>query len=126
VSLTAINSRLKRFVPGVTRDDGWWICAAGLGAIVLAIHFYPMGFARVFHIAEGILIATTGLRLVIKGMVESWVLCLWLGLFATRLGLNLYTFIPSDSWSGSWDVLINIACAAVCLIVIARRREVRS
>jgi hypothetical protein len=116
VSLTVINSHLKRFVPGVTRDDGWWICAGGLGAIVLAIHFYPMGFSRVPHIAEGILIAMTGLRLMTKGMAESWVLCLWIGFFTTRLGLNVYTFIPSDSWSG----------AAGCLIVIARRREVRS
>jgi hypothetical protein len=78
MGLTAINLRWKRSVPGISRDDGWWICAGGLGAIVLAIHRYPMGFGRVFDIAEGVLIAMTGLRFATKAAMELWIAYSWL------------------------------------------------
>ena len=121
MSLTAINSRFRRFVPGVTRNDGWWICALGLGAIVLAIHFYPMGFGRVFHIAEGILIATTGLRLATKGTIELWVAYSWLSFFAIHFVFDAWRFDPSNLLGGSWNLALDATCAVGCAAFITHR-----
>ena len=116
MSLTAINSHLKRLVPEISPGEGWIVFAGGLGAIAVAIRF-----GGVWGVAEGLLVALTGLRYATKGMVELWVAYSWLSFFAIHFVFDAWRFDPSNLLGGSWNLALDATCAVGCAAFITHR-----
>ena len=118
MSLTAINSHLKRLVPEISPGEGWIVFAGGLGAIAVAIRF-----GGVWRVAEGFLVAVTGLRYAIKGMVELWIAYFWLGFFAIHFVFDAWRFDSSNLLGGWWNLVLDATCAVGCAEFIRHRER---
>jgi hypothetical protein len=118
VSLAAINSHLKRFVPEISPGEGWIVFAGGLGAIAVAIRF-----GGIWRVAEGLLVAVTGLRYAIKGMVELWIAYSWLSFFAIHFVFDAWRIDKSTLLGGSWALVFDASCAVGCAAFIRHRER---
>jgi hypothetical protein len=118
VSLTAINSHLKRLVPEISPGEGWIVFAGGLGAIAVAIRF-----GGDWGVAEGLLVAVTGLRYATKGMVEPWIAYSWLIFFAIHFVYETWRIDRSTLLGGSWALVFDASCAVGCVAFIRHRER---